>query len=234
MSTNRTDERMRRRARAWLGASLLWVAGCKHEPATVCPSEDARAPALGSAAPVASACACADGGAMTQDPAASETMGAWSPAVGGLRGRWIAKAVKDSRGTPQLRLDVELENVTGVAGPIEIWWGDFGETLRLTLEDEAGVDQKQPSLMAGSVMVSAPFWLPVTGNAMRICVTKGAYEYPQPGHKVLRPVAFQSWDIPIERTGHLYLRGRLRPAHSPPGGHRSWSGALELPRVLVP
>ena len=61
----------------------------------------------------------------------------WSPAVKGLRGRLIAEA-SERNGKPQVRLSLELENVSDGIEPIAFWWGYLGDMLVLGLEDESG------------------------------------------------------------------------------------------------
>jgi hypothetical protein len=51
---------------------------------------------------------------------AGELRGDWSLPIDGLRGRLIATTVEDN-GRPQVRLELELENVRDAATPIAIW-----------------------------------------------------------------------------------------------------------------
>jgi hypothetical protein len=155
----------------------------------------------------------------------------WSAVVRGLRGRLVTTKASDSAGRPQLRLDLELENVTDSAAPIEIFWGDFGSMLRLELEDEAGTVLPKDAV-GGSFASGPPHWLAVpVSSAIRMTISKAAYEYVPGGRVLLRPMTFQAWAVPATRTGKVFLRGTLTPPTSTEG---SWTGALDLPRVALP
>ena len=67
---------------------------------------------------------------------ADATGDTWSAAVDGLRGNYIATAFQDA-GRPQVRLELELQNVRDVLNPLEIpWRAPSWNMLDLTLTDE--------------------------------------------------------------------------------------------------
>jgi len=93
----------------------------------------------------------------------------WSPVVQGVRGRLIASA---THGGPQrqLRLDLELENVSSVVNPISIWWSNWNGVLDLLLEVEGGTSGLSttefaalPRLaMGGNEIVAPGYWAPAS------------------------------------------------------------------------
>ena len=160
----------------------------------------------------------------------------WSKAMQGVRGRIIATPTHDAAGRPQLELDLVLENVSDLAAPIEIAWGSFGGMLKLTLEDEAG-KVVPPHGVGGNEMTIPTRWLQLPlSSALRMNVSRAAYEYVSATRTMLRPVSWQAWDLPSPRTSKLYLRVELKPMWDPPApaDHHAWAGPLWFPRVELP
>ncbi len=157
----------------------------------------------------------------------------WSKVVQGVRGRLIATPVKRADGARQLRIDVELENVSDLASPLHIWWSDIESVVDFTLEDEAGsvVPRMSPG---GNHMSPLPHWFSLEGQSLvRFTVTRNAYEYVPGVRTLLRPVSFQAWEPPA--TGKLYLRATLDAKGAEDVSMRPiWRGPLALPRVLLP
>ena len=151
----------------------------------------------------------------------------------GLRGRLIAIPAKVADGGRQLRIEIELENVSDVADPMEIWWTDVQSVVTFSLEDEAG--RVLPELSLGGNHISPlGHWLRLEPHSLTR-MTPAAYEYVRPGETLLRPVAFQGWDLSQAPPGELYLRVKLAPgAAEGPIPRRNWKGPLELPRVALP
>jgi hypothetical protein len=155
----------------------------------------------------------------------------WSPVVEGVRGRLIATSAQDA-GRPQIRLDLELENVTDLGTPIEIWWTNWSAMLDLSLEDSTGTVLPRLGL-AGNEAGPPPFWLALLRHgSMRAMITKHAFEYVSNDRLLLRPTTFQGWAL-ADRTSPLYLRGTLTPKPSPQPRDRAWRGPLAFPRVRV-
>jgi hypothetical protein len=161
--------------------------------------------------------------------------GAWSADVAGVRGRLLATPAQTTDGPRQLRLEVELENVSDVAAPIEIWWTDVEGAVTFSLEDEAGNAVPETGI-GGNHLSPLGHWLRLESrSATRMVVTPAAYEYVRPGVTLLRPVTFQAWDLSQPSTAKLYLRARLAPGAAEGSvPRRNWKGPLELPRVVLP
>jgi hypothetical protein len=201
---------------ALVAVAALFAPGCCPDKAAAPPS----APATSSAAP-------------TQAPAAHAEE--WSPAVEGVRGRLILTP-DEANGRPQLRVELELQNVSDNGLPIEISWGGLGSMLQLSLEDESG-KVVPPAGIGGNELSPPQRWLQLPVNSsLRVTISKSAYEYvPGPaGRTLLRPVSLQAWDLPKTRGAKLFLKAKLTPLPAPADGHRPWSGPLEIPRVALP
>ena len=144
----------------------------------------------------------------------------------GLRARLIA--------TPHgrdLALDLEIENVSDVGNPMEIWWDDLDGILRLSLDTDAGA--VATAGIGGSHASPPPYWLmlPVSSK-LTISITPNAYEDVSGTRTMFRPLTFQGWDMP---AGKLYLHGELAPpAPTDRDGRRPWLGKISLPRIELP
>ncbi len=160
---------------------------------------------------------------------------AWSPAVDGVRARLIATPTTDASKRPQLEIWLEIENVSDVDGGIDLPWGYVGDMLQLTVE-EAG--KEIPPMGIGGSHASGPPYivaLPV-GATLRVPVSKNAYEYPQPGRVMFRPLTFQAWDIGAKKR-KLTVRGTLKPHALDKGVKpraRAWNKPLDLPKLELP
>ena len=157
---------------------------------------------------------------------------AWSAPVEGVRARLIATTTRDPSGRPQVRLDLELENVSDVGTPIAIAWGGLGSVLELAVEDEAG-RVLPPAGIGGNDLSPAPYWLELPhGSTLRMPVSRAAYEYVREDRMLFRPLALQAWELPADRRSRFYLTGTLRPLPSADRA-RFWPGPLALPRLTL-
>lgn len=169
-------------------------------------------------------------------PAPTSTNAGWSPTVQGLRGRLVLTKAGDAP-KPQVRIDLEIENVSDSATPIELWWADPSTIIELTLEDAQGTVIPK-SAMPGSYAAGPPTWLSVpVSSATRFTLSKGAYEYGTGGRVTLRPTTFQGWMSMPAPPARLFLRGKLtppKPSAADATGHRPWAGTLDFPAVALP
>jgi hypothetical protein len=199
-----------------LFASSLFIGGCGCH-------RDAEPPSV-SIAPVAST------------THGAPDAGAWSASVEGVRGRLVVTLV-EVKGKPQLAIDLDLENVSDMGNPIEIYCGGDGQALvTFSAEDETGTALAQPAAMGGSYASPNPFWLELPhASSLHVSITKAAYEYVSPTEVWLRPKTFEAWQLPAQRMQKLYLRAKVVALPAPDGDHRrAWRGPLDLPRVLLP
>ena len=157
----------------------------------------------------------------------------WSPAVKGLRGRLIAEA-SERNGKPQVRLSLELENVSDGIEPIAFWWGYLGDMLVLGLEDESGKPAPQDH-PGGNHIDRPPYALLIPmQSSIRVTFADGAYEYLPSGQVLLRPFAFVAWNFDKTQVGKRYLRATIAPIVPRGKQPKLWSGTLMLPRVQLP
>ena len=161
--------------------------------------------------------------------------GRWSAIVDGLRGRLLLTAVAEGT-RPQLRIDLELENMRDTLGPIEIPWREPPSTIvRFSFEDESGLVVSNV-IPAGNEHSTVPYVLTIPrASATRMTLSPAAYEYLNDGHVRLRPFTFVAWEI-AATPGRHYLSARLEPkapdAKDP--WPRPWVGPLVLQRVPLP
>jgi hypothetical protein len=147
--------------------------------------------------------------------------------VDGVRARLIATPSPNH----QTALDLELQNVSDVGNPIEIWYQDMSLALPLELETAAGPVEHAGT--GASITMPPPYWLELPGGStLRIPITRAAYE-DDPGQPALfRPIEDQAWEVP---AAPLFLRGTFAPRTAPDErGHTAWHGPLALPRIALP
>ena len=198
-----------------LAALACSVSGCDDKTSAVA----APAPASG-AAPGPASAAQADPG--------------WSVVVDGVRGRLVVTRAPEHAGKPQLHIDLELENVRDTAMPAEIRWGSFEDMVKFSLEDAAG--RALPAIAPGGNSLAIPdYWQPLPIRAaLRVPISRNAYEYVSAGRTLFRPLVFQAWELTDPPPGPLYLRATFTPARSDEANRNVWTGPLELPRVALP
>jgi hypothetical protein len=142
--------------------------------------------------------------------------------------------VQGPNGRPQLRIDLELENVSDSASPIELAWANLGSDVELSLEGENGTVVPR-SAVAGNEFSFPPYTLRIpVDSAVRITISPAAYEYVPAGAKLLRPLTFQAWDLSQASAAKLYLKGKVMPPKMANADRKLWVGPLELPRVELP
>lgn len=169
-------------------------------------------------------------------PSPAKADGDWSAPVDGVRARLVATTMPaDPSGKPQVRVDLEIENVSDVGNPIEIWWDSFDATLKMSL-DADGAPAKKPGI-GGSFASPPPYWLQLpVDSAIRFTVTKNAFEYVPSGMTLFRPTTFQAWEVTGAKA--LMLGATLTAAPnaptSPTEHHRAWTGTLQVPKIAIP
>jgi hypothetical protein len=154
--------------------------------------------------------------------------GAWSQTVSGVRGRLVI-VPQDSEGRPQIRVDLELENLREVANNVEIWWSNAGLMLDFQLEDEQGTPIAKGAAF-GNEAQPFPTWL-ILPHASALRVT--LFPVGLAGRQFRLP-NFQEWDLSHQPTGTLCLRATFKPRAAPDSANvtrnrRPWIGPLALP-----
>ena len=156
----------------------------------------------------------------------------WSPAVNGLRGRLL---VSPGAGTlPRtVRVDLELENVSDVANPIEIYW-DIDGVLSFSLADGDGREIANTPT-AASIRRSSPHWLMLPfDSALRINITTHGYGVmPEPGVFIGLP-HMDAWQFEASDMRRRLLHGVFTATATVAAHDRQWQGTLDLPIVEIP
>jgi hypothetical protein len=158
----------------------------------------------------------------------------WSPVVDGLRGRMFVTAF-EAGGRPQLRIDVELENLRDGLGPLEIPWREPPSSLfELSLEDQAGTAIPRMRT-GGNEWSSGRYWLAIPmASSIRMTIARTALEHLADGRTLLRPFTDAAWDLSTVGSPQYYLRAMLSSRNPDEAKRRVWLGPLPLPRVALP
>jgi hypothetical protein len=128
----------------------------------------------------------------------------WSAPVDGVRGRLVVTP-SNSAGTPQFKLELDLENVSAEASLIEIWWTPLNAALDLSVVDEAG-KPVPPVAPPGHGLQPGPVWLPLMHqSSVRVVRAKVGGEGGIRTHvPVTRQIAFEA--IPLRPLRYLSAR----------------------------
>jgi hypothetical protein len=228
----------RRKIPAWtIGLVCLSALACC-SGATRVPNAADRAAACPDVAPP-SAVAASDGAAppaiavppVAVEPQAGEA-GAWSSAVAGIRARLIVSAGEVYEGTALPRVDIELQNVSDVGNPLELYW-DVDAVLRFQLADDAGADIPTSPLPV-DIMRPTPYWVVLPWDStVRINITTSGYGIRGAQRMLLGLPGDGAWEIAAGDARRLFLRGTLTAAQVDDAGRRAWRGTIELPPVEV-
>jgi hypothetical protein len=164
--------------------------------------------------------------------AADEQTGEWSMPVNGLKGRLIAKEDKPFMGTKMVAVYMELANVSDVGNPLEFYF-DPTASIVSNVVDEKGEDVAQPP-NAASIASPGPYWLAVPWDGLlRFRASVSGYGiYKNSGTDV--QMMSGNWLIKPADKQNYYLQAKLVSRPPAADKRRSWSGELQLPRVLIP
>jgi hypothetical protein len=130
-------------------------------------------------------------------------------------------------------LDVylELENVSDVANPIELYF-DTERSIVSRVVDVNGNEVAQPPNGA-SIALLPPFWIAVPSDGdLRFRVSVSGYGvYKNSGTQI--QMNSGSWLIKPGDKNWYFLEASL--VSKPPAGdkRRAWSGELKLPKILI-
>jgi hypothetical protein len=147
-------------------------------------------------------------------------VGGWSRPASGLRGRLLASAADGSCGTTiQLRVDVELENVSDVGNPLEILW-EKDEALVFRLTDASGAAIATAPASA-SITEPGPHWitLPVR-SSLRMDVTTYGYAVRPNLRLFIGLAGMRTWQIEANDAGR-YRLGATLTSQGPADGTRN-------------
>jgi hypothetical protein len=164
--------------------------------------------------------------------ASTEETGAWSEPVNGLRGRLIAKEDSTFRGTRMIAVYMELENVSDVGNPMQLYFDPI-KSVESRCVDSNGKDLKQPPTAADVITPSA-YWLSIPNDGklrFKISVT-GYGVYDNSGTNI--QMMSGNWLIKPGDKQKYYLQAKFISQPPELSRIRAWSGEVELPKVLIP
>ena len=163
--------------------------------------------------------------------AAYTRTGDWSASVNGLRGRLSVSEDKPFNGTKMLAVYLELQNVSDVGNPIELYFDPI-RTVVSRVIDDAGKDLAQPP-NAASITSPPPFWLsiPWDGSLRFHASVYGYGVYKDSGTQV--SMANGSWLIKPGDKSKYFLQASLISKPTAGDKRRAWTGELMLPKVEV-
>ena len=169
---------------------------------------------------------------MIAAPAQTEQVGGWSQPVDGLRGRLSAKEDKPFHGTRIIAVYLELENVSDVGNPMEIYF-DPTRSVESNVVDASGKDLSQPPNGA-DVITPQAFWLALPNDgSLRFRVSVSGYGvYENSGTNV--QMNSGNWVIKPSDKGKYFLKAKFVSQPPKTDRRRSWHGSLDLPDLLIP
>jgi hypothetical protein len=163
--------------------------------------------------------------------AGAQSVGEWSKPVDGLRGRLSVREGKPYIGTRMLDVYLELENVSDVANPIELYF-DTERSIVSRVVDVNGNEVAQPQNGA-SIALPPPFWIAVPSDGdLRFRVSVSGYGvYKNSGTQI--QMNSGSWLIKPGDKNWYFLEASLVSRPPASDKRRAWSGELKLPKILI-
>jgi hypothetical protein len=156
----------------------------------------------------------------------------WSSPVNGLQGRLLVSAGEGT--SPRIvRIDLELQNVSNVGSPMELYW-DIDAVLSFSLADEEG-KEIETTPTAASIRRAAPYWLmlPMDSTLRTNLTTHGYGIEPKPGVFIGLP-NMMAWQIDATDKRRRRIHGVLTATATTAADGREWKGTLDLPLVEIP
>lgn len=165
--------------------------------------------------------------------AASEETGAWSPVVQGIQGRLIVSQGEKVNGTWLPHVYLELRNVSDVADPVNIYYGN-GEGLRCEVMDSQNKKLADEMTLDFDAMLPPPYEIVLPyDSSLRFRVSVPGWGIPKNAGAFFG-VRGGPWIIPGNVSGDYILQGVFSPkAIHKIGFQREWHGTLLLPKVKV-
>ncbi len=161
------------------------------------------------------------------------TIGDWSEPTNGLRGRLLFSEDAKFEGTEIGVIYLELQNVSDVLNPMEIYFD--ASQFQFGLGD---VDGKSPMYNGGVVFdgfVLGPYWINLPQDStLRFQINENGYGIPKDaGLAIGLPRNF--WVIPKTATNDYFLSASFDAIPAKDKDHiHAWKGVLKLPPVKIP
>ena len=165
--------------------------------------------------------------------AAKSEIGAWSESVNGIQGRLIITEDPKFNGTRMIAAYLELQNVSDVGTPIEIYF-DSTHVIQCQLLDANDKPIAMPGLSA-DIMTPLPFWLTLPyDSSLRFRISVSGYGVPKDAGTLIQ-MECGGWLIKATDQGEYALEVTFfsRPSKEDKE-RRAWKGTLKLPKVRIP
>jgi hypothetical protein len=158
--------------------------------------------------------------------------GAWSEAVDGVQGRLVVSDGQDANGVRFPDVFLELQNVSDVMNPIEIYYDTLHPNLSCDLVDAQGNVVPRANGPA-DVLLPLSFWLTLPqGALLRFKISVRGYLVAK-GNDISLQMICGDWTLKTADDAR-FLRATLAGTASEEGqGRRVWHGTLALPKVRV-
>lgn len=162
-------------------------------------------------------------------------MGDWSETVNGLRGRLVSSENVGSNGKGKAVIYLELQNVSDVLNPMEIYIDTSHSPLHFELKDASGMSPTLPKgNYATDEWIPNSFWLHLPmDSTLRFRVSrKGPFSYPNVGLAIAVPGNF--WIIPNDASKNYFLSASfsINPSFDKDHFH-AWKGYFKIPQVKI-
>jgi len=163
----------------------------------------------------------------------ADQKGAWSEAVNGVRARLVIGFDPDFAGTEMATVHLEIQNVSDVADPKEIWFDPDRCFVGWQLRDETGKAVPRPGAMVASIITMGPYWITLPyDSTLRLRISVSGYGIrPDGGIALQLPGAF--WQVPRRADGRYELSVKFVGSAPKDDARRAWHGTLVLPSVRV-
>lgn len=156
----------------------------------------------------------------------------WSRPEGGLRGRLVLGEEANVNGTRACLVYLELQNVSDVGSPMEIYF-DY-HAVRGEVFDPAGQGVGQSGAPA-NVITPLPFWIMLPNDStLRLRVSVTGYVVPKDAGLSIG-LASGHWLLSTALPGDYSLSASFLA--NPPGDKmhlHPWTGVLKLPKLPIP
>jgi hypothetical protein len=166
--------------------------------------------------------------------AATPAVGPWSEVAQGIRGRLAVDFGPDLAGAEMAVVYLEIQNVSDVANPKELWFDPGRSLVEWNLQDEQGRKIPKPGGIVASIMMMGPYWITLPHDAtLRFRASVSGYGIqPNGGIAFQLPGAF--WQV-ARQPGVTYELSATFVSSPPKGDIRhAWRGRLLLPSVKIP
>jgi hypothetical protein len=158
--------------------------------------------------------------------------GGWSEPVNGLRGRLLFTEDARFNGTRMGAVYLEIQNVSDVLNPMEIYYDTF-HALPCELLDGSN----QPVAQAASpadIMSPTPFWIMLPyDSTLRFRVSVSGYGIPKDAGLSIGLMS-GNWIIPPTSRAACFLSASFSVTPPETKDHlHAWHGVLNLPKVKI-